>query len=120
MAEPLAIAFEALLAGIAVVLLVSYLSFVRMNAEVRRARLFVMAARIQRFLLAFTLGFFSIVLTFFVAFAGITLPMGVTTGAVFFFLGAVLYGSVEILLIARPDLLKATHGDRTNHRRGTE
>ncbi|HEV8595593.1 MAG TPA: hypothetical protein VGR51_08705 [Thermoplasmata archaeon] len=120
MAEPLAIAFEVLLGGIATLLLASYVSFVRMNPEVRRARLCVMAARIHRFLLAFTLGFFSIVLVFFVSFAGIPLPLAVSTGSVFFFLAAVLYGSIEILLIARPHLLRTSVLARANNRRGAE
>ncbi|TLZ51046.1 MAG: hypothetical protein E6K18_05985 [Methanobacteriota archaeon] len=118
MADPLAIAFEALLAGIAILLLVSSVSFRRMNAEVRRARLFVMGSRIERFLLAFTVGFLAIVITFFAAFAGITLPPAIGIAAIFFWLGAVLWGSTEILLVARPNLLRTTSPLQRRNGRG--
>ena len=120
MADPTAVVFEVILGGIAFVLLVSYISFVRMNAHLRRARLFVMAARINRFLLAFTLGFLSITIVILVAFTGVTLPTSVTGAAVFLWIGAILYGSLEILFVARPNLLHSRHPAIPNHRRGTE
>lgn len=73
-----------------------------MNAEVRRARLFIMSARILRFLLAFVIGFTVLAVDLLVAFLGVGIPPAVTLVIVFVFLGAVAYGSLELLLIAKP------------------
>ena len=119
MASLLSIAFEVILAAIAVFLLLAYVSFARMNPDVLRARMWLMAARVQRFLLAFTLGFLAIVVTFLVTFAGVALPVALSTGSVFFFLGAVLYGCLEILFVARPDLVARGRAIRRTNGRGS-
>jgi len=48
------------------------------------------------------------------------LPTSVTGAAVFLWIGAILYGSLEILFVARPHLLHSGHPTIRNHRRGTE
>ena len=96
------IAFEGIVAGVAVLLSLTYLSFTRMERDVRRARMFIMADRIQRFLGAFTLGFVVLAITFAGGFLGVVLPAGVTTGAFFFFLATIAYGIVELYFIVRP------------------
>lgn len=102
----LLIAFEGLVGGMAVLLSLTYISFTRMEKDVRRARMFIMADRIQRFLGAFTVGF--VVLA--VVFAGgflqglfqVSIPQAITVGAFFFFLATIAYGIVELYFIVRP------------------
>src|SRR5205823_11445146 len=77
------IAFEGIIGGTSVLLSLTYLSFARMEKDVRRARMFIMADRIKRFLGAFTAGFVVLAVTFSTAFLGITLPAAVATGAFF-------------------------------------
>lgn len=115
LASPISAVFGALLLCITLLLLVAYVKLVRMNAEVRRARLFIMAKRINWFLLAFMIGFLSISIQSLVSVMGVALPAAATTGAAFFFLGAVLLGSLELFLIAspRPQILKANNRQRT-------
>jgi hypothetical protein len=98
----LLIAFEGIIGSVAVLLTLTYISFTRMERDVRRARMFIMADRIHRFLGAFTLGFIVLAGTFATAFLGITLPGGVSVGSFFFFLATIAYGSVELYLIVRP------------------
>jgi hypothetical protein len=98
----LLIAFEGLIGGVAVLLTLTYVSFARMERDVRRARMFIMADRIHRFLGAFTLGFIVLAGTLATGFLGITLPGGVSVGAFFFFLATIAYGVVELYFIVRP------------------
>ena len=98
----LLIAFEGIVGGVALLLSLTYLSFRRMAREVRRARMFIMSDRIQRFLGAFTVGFIVLAATFATGFLGIVLPAGVGAGAFFFFLAMVAYGVVELFFIIRP------------------
>ncbi|TLZ92122.1 MAG: hypothetical protein E6K04_04810 [Methanobacteriota archaeon] len=79
--------FEGIVGGVAVILSLTYVSFVRMEKNVRRARMFIMADRIQRFLGAFTVGFVVLALTFALSTFGSILPSVVFAGAFFFFLG---------------------------------
>jgi len=102
LADPIQIAFEAVLVTIAVFLGATYVTFLRMNAEVRRARLFIMSARILRFLLAFVIGFGLLAADLLLVFIGIAIPSAVSLAVIFLFLGSVAYGSFELLLIARP------------------
>ena len=109
------IAFEGVIGGTSVLLSLTYLSFARMEKDVRRARMFIMADRIKRFLGAFTTGFVVLALTFSTAFLGITLPAVVATGAFFFFLGTVAYGIVELYFIVRPRQAVRTLGGKSWH-----
>ena len=94
--------FEGIVGGVAVILSLTYVSFVRMEKNVRRARMFIMADRIQRFLGAFTLGFVVLALTFALVTFGSILPSAVFAGAFFFFLATIAYGILELYFIVRP------------------
>jgi MFS family permease len=93
---------EGIVGGIAVILSLTYVSFVRMEKNVRRARMFIMADRIQRFLGAFTLGFVVLALTFALSSFGSILPSAVFAVAFFFFLAMIAYGILELYFIVRP------------------
>ena len=95
------IGFEGVIVLLAVLLLVTYLSFVRMDKDVRRARMFIMADRIKRTLGALTLGFIALAAAFAAGIAGIA-PSALITGAFFFFLGTIGYMIVELFFIVRP------------------
>src|SRR5438067_28066 len=96
------IAFEGIIGGVAVLLTLTFVSFSRMEKNVRRARMFIMADRIQRFIGAFTVGFVVLAVTFAGSFVGLVLPAAVAAGAFFFFLGTIAYGIVELYFIVRP------------------
>jgi hypothetical protein len=96
------IAFEGIIGGVAVLLSLTYVSFTRMEREVRRARMFIMADRIKRFLGAFTLGFVVLAVAFAGTFIGLVIPAAVIGGAFFFFLGTIAYGIIELFFIVRP------------------
>ena len=102
MVNLVSVSFEILLTAIAGLLGISYYSFLRMKPDIRRARIFLMADRIQRFLLGFFVGFAALMVVILISFTGMTLPSVVGTAAVFLFIGSVAYGSLELLLIARP------------------
>ena len=102
MALLLLITFEGIVGGVAVLLSLTYLSFRRMEKDVRRARMFIMADRIQRFLGAFTLGFIVLASVFATGFVEIDLPAALPAGAFFFFLATIAYGIVELFFIVRP------------------
>jgi len=94
--------FEGIVGGVALVLSLTYVGFARMEKNIRRARMFIMADRIQRFLGAFTLGFVVLAATFALASLGSILPQTVFAGAFFFFLAAIAYGILELYFIVRP------------------
>ncbi len=83
-------------------LLLTYGAFVRMNRDVRRARMFLMADRVGRFLGAFTFGFLMVAVAAGLSIAGTSSAAAIFTVVIFLFLGAVLYGSLELFLIVRP------------------
>lgn len=95
-----------MLALVAGLLVVTYLAFARMNKDVRRARMFIMADRVQRFLAAFTFGFVVITVEFLAAIVGIPVPAVAASAVVFLFIGAMLFGSLELFLVVRPRPLK--------------
>ena len=95
-------AFEGIVGGVAVILSLTYVSFLRIEKNVRRARMFIMADRIQRFLGAFTLGFVVLALTFALSTFGSILPSAVFAAAFFFFLATIAYGILELFFIVRP------------------
>jgi hypothetical protein len=98
----LLVTFEGIVGGVAVLLTLTYLSFRRMEKNVRRARMFIMADRIQRFLGAFTVGFIVLAAVFATIFLGVTLSPAISGGAFFFFLATIAYGVVELFFIVRP------------------
>lgn len=107
------IAFEGIVGAVAVLLILTTISFQRMERNVRRARMFIMADRIQRFLGAFTLGFVVLAAVFasgFLSSLGLALPAAVSVGAFFFFLATIAYGVVELFFIVRP---RRTPGSRS-------
>src|SRR5437879_13105902 len=93
--------FEGIVGGVAVIPRLNYVSFVRLEKNVRRARMFIMADRIQRFLGAFTVGFVVLALTFALSTFGSILPSAVFAGAFFFFLVTIAYGILELFFIVR-------------------
>ena len=97
-----AIGFEGALAAVAVLLVATFLSFLRMNPDVRRARMYIMANRVIRFLGGFTLGFVAIAVVVLFDLLSIPPPAVVSLAAIVVFLTAVLYGSVELFWIVRP------------------
>lgn len=94
--------FEGILGLMALLLTLSYVTFMRMNKDVRRARMFIMADRIHRFLGAFTAGFVALAIYIGVGIAGVQVPAAVSSFVIFFFLGAIAYGIIEIYSIIRP------------------
>lgn len=96
------IAFEGSLIAAGILLLVTYVAFARMNKDVRRARMFIMADRVKRFLGAFTVGFLLIAVDFLFDIAGAPAPAAVSAVVILLFLASILYGSVELFLIVRP------------------
>ncbi len=101
-AQVFGIAFLAFLFAITGLCGVTYYSFFKMNAQIRRARMFIMSDRIQRFLLAFLLAFLALLATYVPAFSGVSVPAVVGTVVVFFFLGALTYGILELYFVAVP------------------
>jgi hypothetical protein len=96
------IVFEGSLAVAGGLLLLTYLAFTRMNKDVRRARLFIMADRVRRFLGAFTVGFLLIAGASILTVAGLPTAAFIFLVVIFLFLGAIVYGSLELFLIVRP------------------
>ncbi len=95
------IGFDGSLAAAGVLLLLAYLAFARMNRDVRRARMFIMADRVERFLGAFTVGILFLAAVVFLGSVGLS-SVVVSAVAIFVFLGAIVYGSLEMFLIIRP------------------
>lgn len=96
------IVFEGSLAAAGALLLLAYLAFARMNKDVRRARLFIMADRVKRFLGAFTLGFLLIAAASILTIAGLPEGAVIFPGVIVLFLAAIVYGSLELFLVIRP------------------
>ncbi len=100
------VAFEVVFIGALVVagglLLLTYLAFAGMNKDLRRARMFIMADRVRRFLGAFTFGFLLIAVASILSIAGLPTAALVFSVVIFLFLGAIVYGSLELFLIVRP------------------
>src|SRR3990170_9109014 len=108
------VAFEGVLTLIASLLVVTFLAFIRMNKDVRRARMLIMADRVQRFLGAFTLGFVVITVEFLLAIVGVQVPGVVASVVIFVFMGAMLFGSLELFFIVRPRRLRRPFTKRTS------
>src|SRR5713226_6742048 len=84
-------------------LTVTFLAFTRMDQDVRRARMFIMEKRIQRFLGAFTLAFIAltilICLPFVTSAFGGGVPAALSFGLIIVWLGGMGYGTYELFLI---------------------
>ncbi len=102
----LALTFVVIIGGSLVfagaLLLLTYIAFVRMNRDVRRARMFLMADRVGRFLGAFTAGFLLVAVAALVTIVGFPAADLIFSGVIFLFLAAIVYGSLELFLIIRP------------------
>src|SRR5438309_7423415 len=91
--------FEGIVGGVAVILSLTYVSFVRMEKNVRRARLFIMADRIQRVLGALTAGFVVLALTFALSTSGPIVPSAVSAAAFCSLLAPLASGSRSLFLL---------------------
>jgi len=94
-------AFEGTIVILASLLALAYISFNRMEKEVRRARMFIMGDRVNRFLGAFTIGFIVLAATFAATLFAL-IPAAAFSAAFFFFLGTIGYGVMELYFIVRP------------------
>ena len=83
-------------------LAVTFLAFTRMDKDVRRARMFIMEKRIQRFLGAFTFGFIALTVLICASTIAFGLPAAIGTGLLVVWLGGMGYGTYELFLIVRP------------------
>ncbi len=83
-------------------LAVTFLAFTRMDKDVRRARMFIMEKRIQRFLGAFTVAFIALTVLICASMIAVGLPAAVGTGLLVVWLGGMGYGTYELFLIVRP------------------
>src|SRR5256885_17265247 len=103
MADPLVtfgfIGFFAALSGL---LGLTFVAFTRMDKDVRRARMFIMEKRIQRFLGAFTVGFIALTVLICASTIAIGLPAALGTSLLVVWLGGMGYGTYELFLIVRP------------------
>lgn len=95
------VAFEGAIVILASLLALAYISFNRMEKDVRRARMFIMGDRVNRFLGAFTIGFIVLAATFAATVLAL-IPAAAFSAAFFFFLGTIGYGVMELYFIVRP------------------
>ena len=93
------LAFFGIITGL---LTVTFLAFTRMDKDVRRARMFIMEKRIQRFLGAFTVAFIALTVLICASMIAVGLPAAIGTGLLVVWLGGMGYGTYELFLIVRP------------------
>src|SRR5881396_4363071 len=93
------VGFLAFFGAITGLLAVTFLAFTRMDRDVRRARMFIMEKRIQRFLGAFTIGFIALTVAIILPSVGVTLPTVAGSVVLVVWLGAMGYGTYELFLI---------------------
>jgi len=96
------VGFLAFFGTITGLLTVTFLAFTRMDKDVRRARMFIMEKRIQRFLGAFTIAFISLTVLICASMIALGLPAAIGTGLLVLWLGGMGYGTYELFLIVRP------------------
>src|SRR3989442_7313802 len=108
MADPLVtfgfIGFFAALSGL---LGLTFVAFTRMDRDVRRARMFIMEKRIQRFLGAFTIGFIALTVFIILPSAGVTLPTVTGSLGLLVCVGALETRDSAYFLIPRPPRITA-------------
>jgi len=103
MADPLVtLGFIGFFAALSGLLGLTFVAFTRMDRDVRRARMFIMEKRIQRFLGAFTVGFIALTVAIILPSVGVTLPTVAISVVLVVWLGAMGYGTYELFLIVRP------------------
>ncbi|TLZ78891.1 MAG: hypothetical protein E6K07_04930 [Methanobacteriota archaeon] len=93
------LAFFGIITGL---LTVTFLAFTRMDKDVRRARMFIMEKRIQRFLGAFTVAFIALTVLICASMIAVGVPAAIGTGLLVLWLGGMGYGTYELFLIVRP------------------
>ncbi len=98
----LRIALEGVIVATFLLVLIAFITFRRMNKDVRRARMFILADRFERFLASFTIAFLFLVAGLIASSAGFPLPASVSAVFVFVWLGGILYGALEIFFVIRP------------------
>jgi len=96
------VGFLAFFGTITGLLAVTFLAFTRMDKDVRRARMFIMEKRIQRFLGAFTFAFIALTVLICASTIAFGLPAAIGTGLLVVWLGGMGYGTYELFLIVRP------------------
>ena len=96
------VGFLAFFGTITGLLAVTFLAFTRMDKDVRRARMFIMEKRIQRFLGAFTVAFIALTALICASMISVFLPVAIGTGLLIVWLGGMGYGTYELFLIVRP------------------
>lgn len=96
------VAFLAFFGTITGLLAVTFLAFTHMDKDVRRARMFIMEKRIQRFLGAFTVAFIALTVVICAGMISVGLPAALSAGLVVVWLGGMGYGTYELFLIVRP------------------
>jgi hypothetical protein len=96
------VGFLAFFGTITGLLTVTFVAFTRMDKDVRRARMFIMERRIQRFLGAFTIAFIALTVLICASTIALGLPAAIGTGLLVLWLGGMGYGTYELFLIVRP------------------
>src|SRR2546427_11837898 len=96
------VAFLGFFGTITGLLAVTFLAFTRMDKDVRRARMFIMEKRIQRFLGAFTVAFIALTVLISASMIAVGIPTAISTGLLVLWLGGMGYGTYELFLIVRP------------------
>ena len=96
------VGFLAFFGTITGLLAVTFLAFTRMDKDVRRARMFIMEKRIQRFLGAFTMAFIALTALICASMISVGLPAAIGIGLLILWLGGMGYGTYELFLIVRP------------------
>jgi len=96
------VGFLAFFGTITGLLTITFLAFTRMDKDVRRARMFIMEKRIQRFLGAFTIAFIALTVLICASTIALGLPAAIGTGLLVLWLGGMGFGTYELFLIVRP------------------
>jgi len=101
-AQAIAVTLQGVILATFVVVATTFVTFRRMNKDVRRARMFILAERLERFLAAFTAAFLFLTAALISTALGHPLPSAASTVIVFVWLGGFLYGAIEIFFVVRP------------------
>src|SRR6266508_4577790 len=98
-AQAIAVTLQGVILATFVVVATTFVTFRRMNKDVRRARMFILAERLERFLAAFTVAFLFLTAALIANATGHPLPAAASTVIVFVWLGGFLYGAIEIFSV---------------------
>src|SRR3989442_14206844 len=96
------VGFLAFFGTITGLLAIPFPPFTRVGKDVRRARMFIMEKRIQRFLGAFTFAFIALTVLICASTIAIGLPAAIGTALLVVWLGGLGSGTYELFLIVRP------------------